>query len=102
MTAGARERLPQALQDDQAVPRRARLDRRRRARLLGGRAHAHRPAQVDEGLDARALALCRLQHGVSRPRPQLLAASLTARLGLSDRAIFVFRLDCVEEMYDWD
>ena len=47
-----------------AIPR-FHLDGGCRARLLGGGVHAHGPAQVDAGLDPRALDPRRLQQPVS-------------------------------------
>ena len=49
-----------------AIPGGALLVGRRRARLLGRREDARRPAQVGEGQHPRALALCGLQHRLMR------------------------------------
>ena len=53
--------MAQARQDGQAILGGALLVGRRRARLLGRREDARRPAQVGEGQHPRALALCGLQ-----------------------------------------
>lgn len=60
-----------------APARRARLVGWRRARLLRRRQDARRPAKVGEGLDARALALRGLQHGLRAVRGETAAGRRT-------------------------